>query len=354
MTTLKQIAEHVGVSISTVSRAISNDMSRPVNAETQRKIREAATRLGYEWNESQKKQKRSASKPASKSSKRIGCIAKQSLLDNHPFFSSLLSGFRKKLADMGSSAEFVRTLEEVDDETKMRDYLRETGVQGILAIGWYDKALFELLNESGIVLLGVSMNDETVTIPIVDCDRVSAARTAVRHLIAQGHRKIGFIGGTDFSRMTMESEERFLGYKFAMLQAGLEINRDWVLNANWNVDRSYSVMADMLERLKSDEERPTAMFCASDMLAIPAMRAAHEKQCLIPGHIAFAGMDDIEVAQYTSPPLTSIQVPKYEIGETAAKTLIELLEGQYALPPKILLPYKLIVRESSEFTRTPQ
>ncbi|WP_409345493.1 LacI family DNA-binding transcriptional regulator [Paenibacillus sp. MBLB4367] len=346
MPTLKDIALRVGVSISTVSRAISNDTARPVNDETKRKIREAADEIGYKWEESPAQ----PAKQEAKTSKRIGCIIPQSFMDNHPYFSSVLSGFRKKMIDMDQQPFFIRTYEEINDVKRLRKWLAETGVQGVLVLGWYEKSLFELLQAEGVFLLGVSMNDESIAISTVDCDRLLASRAAVRHLIAQGHSKIGYIGGPAFS-YKLEDEDRYLGYKFAMLEFGLKLNPDWMLNANWNVDRSYSLMTDMLNHLPADE-RPTAMFCASDMLAIPAMRAALEKKCRIPEDMAFVGMDNIEVAQYTSPPLTSVQVPKNEIGEVAAKVLVDYLEGAYSYPSKILLPCDMIVRESSVYDRT--
>ncbi|PYI55671.1 LacI family DNA-binding transcriptional regulator [Paenibacillus flagellatus] len=346
MTRLKDIAERVGVSISTVSRAISNDTARPVNKETKRKIREAAIALGYELDAEPER----APANRAKSIQTIGILLPQSVQENHPYFSAVLSGFRKKLQELGRAPAIVRPSEETDRPETMRAFVRETGVKGVLAIAWHDAELFALMREEGITVLGVSMHDETVSIPIVDCDRLAASRAAVRHLLARGHTRIGYIGGPGLA--DLESDERFLGYKFAMLEAGIAPNPEWVVNAYWRVDLSYGGMIDLLNRLP-EEERPTAMFCASDMMAIPALRAAAEKKLRIPEDMAFVGMDNIEIAQYTSPPLTSVHVPKQEIGEVAAKTLIDCLEGQYPLPPKIWLPFEVVQRESSAFERSP-
>lgn len=346
MPTLKDIADRVGVSISTVSRAISNDAARPVSKETKRKVLEVANEIGYEIEEEQTPQAKNLQHPPEKS---IGCIMPQSLFDFHPYFTAVLSGFRKKMHELGRTPAFFMSMEEIGSPEYLRSLIRETGVKGIVAFAWYNKEQFEVLQEEGVRVLGVSLNFENVSVPVVDCDRISAARAAVRHLVAQGHTKIGFIGGPTFSR-ELEGDERFLGYKFGMLEAGFGLNGSWIINANWNVDMSYSLMSDMLVRLKEDE-RPTAMFCASDALAIPALRAASEKGCRIPQDIAFVGMDNIEFAQYTSPPLTSVQVPRTQIGEVAAKTLVDYLEGHYSLPLKVLLPFELVLRESSSFIK---
>ncbi|MFS0857622.1 LacI family DNA-binding transcriptional regulator [Paenibacillus taichungensis] len=345
MPKLKDIAERVGVSISTVSRAISNDTNRPVNEGTKRKIREAALELGYILDEPSK----SIGKENT-SAKRIACIVPQILMDDHPYFSQVLTGFHVKMTELGLPPAIVRTCEELSDTERIKMMLQETGTQGIVAISWYDEKLFELLEQENITVLGVSLNDERLTVPVVDCDRIFSARTAVRHLIEQGHTRIGFIGGPAYSEQ-IESEERYVGYKFAMLEANLSLNEHWIINTNWNVNLSYSRLTDLLtETPKSDW--PTAIFCASDMLAIPAMRAVVEQNGRIPQDIAFVGMDNISMAQYTTPPLTSVQVPKYEIGKVAAQLINDYLEGRYSSLHKVLLPSTLIVRESSVYDRS--
>ena len=105
-------------------------------------------------------------------------------------------------------------------------------------------------------------------------------------------------------------------------------------------------------RRPSQRAMANGCFCASDMLAIPAMRAVVENQGRIPEDIAIVGMDNIDVAQYTTPPLSSVSVPKYEIGRVAAKSIVDYLDGHFKVATKILLPCSLIVRESSSFTRT--
>lgn len=344
MARLKDIAERVGVSISTVSRAISNDTSRPVSEDTKQKIREAALELGYKLQEPMQHTRDNGTEI-----KRIVCIVPQLLMDDHPYFSKVLAGFHEKMEELGQPPAIVRTCEEVSDAERLRLMLKETGAQGMVAISWYDQELFELIQQEGVAIMGVSLNDERLTVPVVDCDRVLSARSAVRHLIDQGHKRIAFIGGPAYSDQ-MESEERYVGYKFAILEANLELRQDWIMNTGWNVDRSFSHMNDLLGKLPK-AEWPTAVFCASDMLAIPAMRAVIENGGTIPGDIAIVGMDNIDVAQYTTPPLTSVSVPKHEIGRVAAKFIVDYLDGHFKAATKILLPCSLIIRESSRLDR---
>lgn len=340
---LKDIAERVGVSISTVSRAFSNDTSRPVNEETKRRIREVARELGYRIQEEVQAESGTALK-------HIACVIPQQLIENHPYFSEVLAGFHDRMNELGHPPAIVRTLDEVSGSDGIQSLIRESGIQGVVIISWYDPKLIERLEEEGIAILGVSLNDERLTVPIVDCDRIFSARMAVRHLIGQGHRRIGFIGGPAYSRK-MDDDERFVGYKFAMMEAGLSLPEGWIVNTNWDVDLSYNLLTGLLSNHPKNEW-PTAFFCASDMLAIPAMRAVVEQDGRIPQDIAFVGMDDISFAQYTNPPLSSIHVPKYEIGRVAAQFIIDYLDGDYPALPKILLPCRLIIRESSSCIRT--
>lgn len=98
---------------------------------------------------------------------------------------------------------------------------------------------------------------------------------------------------------------------------------------------------------ESPKHLPTAMFCASDMMAIAAMRAVIENNMEIPNDIAFIGIDNIEMSKYSTPPLTTIDIPKYELGEMVAKTIIDQVEKRVKLPIRILLPYQLVKREST-------
>ena len=351
MTKLKDIAERVGVSISTVSRAISNDKNRPVNDQTKHKIFEAAAELGYPMKEKFSTTINHHMNHNDSSIKQIACIVPRQLLGDHPYFSQVLEGFHDQINELAQLQAIIRTSDEIAGPDGIRTLIQESGVQGVVAISWYDKELFELLDQLRIPMIGVSYNDEELSIPVVDCDRTYSARIAVRHLVDQGHSKIGFIGGPPYSGC-MDNDERYMGYKFAMLENNFPLPKEWIINTHWDVNSSYSVLSELLSTHPT-AEWPTAFFCASDMLAIPAMRAVVEKGGRIPQDIAFIGMDDISVAQYTSPPLTSVRVPKYEIGRGAAQFMANYLEGQYPFLPKVLLPCSLIVRESSVFDRRP-
>ncbi|UKS29288.1 LacI family transcriptional regulator [Paenibacillus sp. HWE-109] len=347
MPTLKDVAELVGVSISTASRVIRNDTSRHINAETKAKVWEAVRQLDYTPNESARHlvNKQKAEK---KMTKQIGCIIQTARLnDDHPYYSPIITSFNKKILESGYSLAFIHTSDELADDALLHRCIHEIQVDGIIIVGEVGPAILDYLQKTeDLALIGICTNGTEIT--MVDYDRIHAAKSAVDHLIAQGHRSIGFIGGPGHTG-ELNSEERFQGFKFAMYDAGIPLQKEWIIDTRWGIDLSYE---RVMEQLKQPSlERPTAFFSASDQLAIPAMRAIIENNLLIPNDIAFISMDNIEFAQYTTPPLSSVHVPKVEIGMTAAATLLDMLRGEQPLLSKVLLPHKLMVRQSSVFDR---
>lgn len=343
MVKLKDVAEYVGVSISTVSRVISNDTSRSVNAETRKKIWDAVTKLGYQPNRIAKQLVKGSGQKNQPSFK-IGCIvAVPQNKYNHPYFSVILEGIEKGLSEQGYMLGYIHSADEMNNSAFLHKVIQEQDVDGIILVEGTGNETYEYIKKHVPIIVGIDTSD--TMIPRITYDRMAASKFAVKHLIDQGHTKIGYIGGPGLSGQ-IEKEKRYRGYKDAMEDAGLSINRSWVLNSNWNVDLSYELMRDIVESGKA--ERPTAIFAASDMMAISAMRAVNEKGLKIPDDIAFIGIDDIEFSQYSSPPLSTIHIPKFEIGYIAAKTLIDYINKQYPIPVKIQVPFELKVRHSSD------
>jgi DNA-binding LacI/PurR family transcriptional regulator len=345
MSTLKDIAKQVGVSVSTVSRVINNDTSRQINTETKKRIWEVVVELGYKPNEAARNlvhNKRDEAKP----SMQVGCIVmKPQFRGQHPYFSPILSGLSKQLQDSGYTLTYIHSLDELLGEQQLHRVVTETQLDGMILIGEIDTEILTFIRKHIRAVVGIDLTNVNVSdITVVDYDRIAAVNAAVEHLIAQGHRKIGFIGG-DLGNNGNPEEKRFIGFKYAMHRAGLEINPNWVIDTNWLVEKSYSGMMNILEALPND--LPTAMFAASDTLAIAAMRAVTEKGIRIPEEMSMIGVDNIELSEYTNPPLSTIAVPKYEIGVTSAKLLVQFINGTLDIPVKVQLPFELVIRQSS-------
>lgn len=351
LATLKDIALRVGVSVSTVSRVINSDSSRHVNAETKNKIWEAVRELGYEPNEAARRLVQNKTEQP-KASMKIGCIVfAPQLQQHHPYFSPIMSGVHKELFDRGYSISYIHSQEEIRNEAVLHKAIHETPIDGMIIVGQIDTPILDYICKHIPAVVGIDTIACDQPIPMIDYDRIAAVQTAVQHLAAQGHRKIGFLGGLSGEREG-EKERRLAGYHFALREAGLEANPSWIIDTRWNVTESYNGMLDMIDRQEGD--LPTAMMAASDMMAIPAMRAAIERNLRIPEDMAFVGIDNIEISAFTTPPLSTVHIPKHEIGAVAATTLIHYIQNKGALPVNIQVPYKLIVRQSSRFARNDQ
>ncbi|TLS51059.1 LacI family transcriptional regulator [Paenibacillus antri] len=349
MPTLKDIALQVGVSISTVSRVLNNDSSRHISQETKVRVIKTAKALGYLAGEAPaaapvEPYKRT---PRAAAFRQVGCIVSVPQNKyNHPYFSPILAGVEKKLTELNCVLSYVIPIEELRGETVLRKLVQDAKLDGIILIERIPEEAYEAVKSIVPVVVGIDVSDPTI--PVVMYDRVGAAGAAVQHLIDRGHRRIAFIGGAGLTG-DMEREKRYRGYRFAMQEAGLDIDPRWIANTEWDVNVSFERMSDMM-RLPPDE-RPTAVFAASDMMGISAMRAAAEMGLRIPEDVAFVGLDNIEISQYTSPPLSTVHIPKTEMGEMAAKVLVDQMNGDHPLPFKLLMPHRLIVRQSSDATR---
>lgn len=340
---LKDVADHVGVSISTVSRVVNNDSSRAINQETRKKIWDAINELGYHQNRIMKKVVKS-NKEQSKLEHVVGCIVTGPLNKyNHPYYSFILEGIEKGLAELGCTLAFIHTSEDAANPAILHKIIHESGIDGLILVeGIHDEKTYDYIKKNVTHIVGVDLSDHEL--PCLGYDRVAASKYAVEHLIEQGHKHIGFIGGPGLAG-SMELEKRFRGYKNALAEADLVYNPDWVCDSKWVIEKSYDFMEHLIHNHK--EHMPTAMFVASDMMAVSAMKAVSDSGLKVPDDIAFVSLDNIEFAQYSSPPLSTIHIPKFEIGQIAAKLLIDYIQGKYNIPLKVTVPFELIIRESS-------
>ncbi|MED1469265.1 LacI family DNA-binding transcriptional regulator [Bacillus salipaludis] len=349
MVRLKDIAEYVGVSISTVSRVIQNDQSRNVNQETKNKIWQAVKELGYIPNQHARNLVHNRQTKTNTRTMKIGWVANPIQAELNPYFAQIYTGIRDNL----TSNDYILisiTKDEIENEALLLKTIHDLGIEGLILIDRIDDSLIEYIQQT-IPVVGLDFYYTDKNIAVVDYNREAAIKAVVQHLINKGHREIGFIGGginKDFD--DLHAEYRFKGYQSAMEESKLSINPDWVINTMWKMENSYEKMNQLIK--KDPDHLPTAMVCASDMMAIAAMRAVIENNFRIPEDIVFFGVDNIEMSKYSSPPLSTVEIPKYEMGKMAAKTIMDMVEEKITLPVKLVLPFELIIRESSSIKRT--
>ncbi|MEY9964968.1 DNA-binding LacI/PurR family transcriptional regulator [Streptacidiphilus sp. MAP12-16] len=329
---LKDVAEAAGVSVKTVSNVVNGSVQ--VAEETRARVQRAIDVLGYQPNVTARRLRTG----------RSGVIALAFPELPSPYFAELA-------VEVIAAARRHRCTVLMDDtggdpaaELRIASGLGDPMIDGVILspLGLDQAELLARGRQIPLVLLG-----EADLGPVADrvhIDNVSAARDITRHLVEQGHRRIGAIGWQDpYPRAT--AQQRLLGYTQALEEAGQPVDASLFppVRAYFRPDG-----AAAMRRLLKLPERPDAVFCFNDLLALGAMRAAHEAGLRIPEDIALAGFDDVEEAEYAIPSLTTVAPDKRRIAELAVNCLLERVENVYDGPSRMITPgYRIVVRESS-------
>jgi LacI family transcriptional regulator len=182
-------------------------------------------------------------------------------------------------------------------------------------------------------------------LPFVDVDNVGGALLATQHLITLGHRRIAFISNANAAYTA--SAQRLAGYQKALTDAGLPCDEALIRYGDFTAASGEAAMSDLLATARP---HPTAVFVASDTVAIGALKAIRTAGLLVPGDIALAGFDDVPLSELIDPPLTTVRLPAYGLGWGAADMLIRLINHDVIHEPNVLLETELVVRKSSGVT----
>jgi LacI family transcriptional regulator len=325
---IKDVAARAGVSVGTVS----NVLNRPdtVSSATATRVRDAIRDLGFVRNESARQLRAGKSRV-------VGLL----VLDvGNPFFTELARGAEEVLTEAGLAVMLCSSDDDPEKEARYLGLLEEQRVQGLLVspIDAVDKRLAEIRRRGTPVVMvdrtATSRNQCSAAV-----DDVQGGRLAAEHLLGQGHRKLAFVGGpaalqqvADRSRGAHEAVGSVRGAALTVLEP-----------AAMTVAAGRAAAADLLALKK----RPTAVFCANDLLAIGLQQALLTEGVSIPGDVAVVGYDDVELAAAVSIPLTSVRQPTRRLGRAAAKLLLEESSGEAHRHRHLVFAPELVVRESS-------
>ncbi len=331
--TIKEVAKKAGVGIGTVSRAFNQ--SPLVSQDTQQKVLNAARELGYYPDAS-------ARRLVKRKSQTLAFIERHSADDLYidAFLAEVIRGAHRVARQAGYHI-LIEPASEVDQNNKqILDLVREKHADGLIISGpRIDDPLIALLRREGIpVVLQGNLPDSGL--PSVDADNLGGAVLAVNHLLSHGHKRIGMI--TNGPLAYTAASDRLAGYKSALTNAGVAFDSQLVKVGNFSPGSGIFAMSELLNQ----PSPPTAVFVASDTVAIGAVQAIRDADLDIPADIALVGFDDIPWAAYTNPGITTIRLPALEIGRRVAMLLIALLEKDQAEPQEIYLGTQLIIRES--------
>lgn len=337
---IRDVAQLAGVSISTVSNVMTG--KKPVSRELATRVNSAVENLAYMANPM-------ASGLKSSKSNTIGVIITtfQSL-----FFGQVLKGIQDTVFKKGFMVNVFDSNNSLANEKRYIERLVSSLSDGVILLSladYNDPGDVEYLRSVGklsingkrVPVVGLERTLGPADADAVICDNRSAAAEVTGHLIDKGHRKIAHITGLRHMEM---SELRLLGYKDALLKAGIKHGKELVASGDFTPYSGYACMWELLKKTKC-----TAVFAANDQMAIGAIKAIKEKGLKIPEDIAVAGFDNIFPGTLINPSLTTISVPAYQMGRIAANMLMERISGKSKGPgEKRTLRTRLIVRRSTD------
>lgn len=325
---IKDIAAETGVSIATVSHALRNPDR--VSDETRRKVLAAATRAGYTPN------RMAASLRTSRSGNIVVIIPDVADSLN----GKIISGIEGVARSRGYSVLLGNTQGSEKREKEFASMTASGQADGIILMSHRMPLKPSRPNVRLPPVVSGCEFTGTTGVPFVGVDDRRAAVDAVNHLLEYGHRRVAVITGDMDSA---SSRLRLKGYRDAMAAADLEVNEAWVMHGNY-LPEDGEVAA---RKLIMQKERPSAIFCFSDEMAMGCMHALQEQGFGVPGDMSVIGFDGIPFARYAAPPLTTIAQPTEAIGAACANTLFDLIEDKKPETMKTYLPHELIVREST-------
>jgi LacI family transcriptional regulator len=336
MATLKEIAKRAGVSIATVSRVLNEDESLSVSVETRERILAVTNEMDYRRIKQQSRQTKTVAN--------VGLFywysEDQEVAD--PYYMSIRLGIETACFEQGIN---LVKLHKINDVYKTNF---KGNLQGIIAAGKYSKQDVKLFKQlsSNFVLVDYSLsNDLDCVVP----DFRKAMNDVMEYLIDLGHKNIGYIGGKEYVRDNepVRDEREVVFYENLALKGLFRSENVWT--GSFTAEDGFELM----NRALDSGNRPTAFFLASDSMAIGALRALHERNIRVPEEMSIVGFNDIEMAQYIHPPLTTVKVYTEFMGETAVNLLIEQIQSNRTLTKKIVIPCNLIIRESSSSPKNP-
>lgn len=329
--TIKDIASKAGVSVSTVSHVLNG--YGDISAETEKRVRAVMKELNYHPSALARRLVRKRSYVLE-----LMLFSVEGL--RHPFFYEVICGITAEIEKAGY--DLVLSVKDTGDR-RWRESLRrcyESKVEGLFLMGTLPgRAILDEVASSGIPTVLIDIPHEGPRMTYVTSDNIGGATSAVEHLISLGHRRIAYIDGHTPSAI---SEGRFLGYKQALARHGLPLDPRLVASGNFTEEGGRVAMRRILEASADI----TAVFAASDLMAIGAMKALREAGRKIPRDVAVVGFDDIEAASYVRPALSTVKQQGEVMGRSAAKEVLRLIGNPARKPKKIVLPTDLVVRES--------
>ena len=331
--TIADIARKAKVSKMTVSRVLNNQ--RHVADATAERVRQVMKELGYHPN-------LVARSLSSQRTMTIGVVIPKTeklFLDN--YIAQVLSGVTDIAQENNYQIMLIPVSQPGKDNGDYLKYVRGKQFDGLILLkAKVNDSNLSALAESGFPYIMVNYRKFGDDYNFVDSENVKGAEYAVEHLYEKGHRKIAFVAG---SMDEMNARDRFKGYRNVLEKYSLPFREEYVVYGDFNRERAYENSKKLLDLA----DRPTAIFCSDDYMALGVIEQIKNYGLTVPSDIAIVGFDNIEIGEFSKPALTTVNQPMYEIGKSSMQALLALIRNVRRNPIRIMLRTELIVREST-------
>lgn len=336
MATIKDVALKAEVSVTTVSHVVND--TRHVSPKVRERVELAIRELGYVPNAMARSLK-------SNTTSTLGMLIPNS---SNPYFAEIVRIVEDRCFGAGYTLVLCNTHDEPHRQSVYLQVLAERRIDGLIVVstgagtGTDDSdSLAQQLHGLRVPTVLVDREIDDPACDLVETAHMQGGLLAVRHLLSLGHKRIACIGGP---AGVMPSEQRIEGWRMALAETGATPNADALLwRGGFTSQGGYEAMHAILRT----EQKPSAVFVCNDLMAIGALRAAHESGVRVPDELSIVGFDDIELSAYTSPPLTTVAQPKERIGALAVDMLLERVGGKRRDARKVVLQPELLVRAST-------
>ncbi len=332
--TIRDVAKKAKVSTATVSLVIhGNDR---ISKLTRNRVLRAIQELNYYPS-------RSARDLVSRKSGNIGfVITEDHFLKTEPFYTKIFLGCEFEARKHPYYVLLATISRDYSEEVPLPRFVLEKSVDGVIIAGSVADSFIKNLKRYHLPTVYIDYYPEEGEHAAILIDNLNGAKEAVQHLIDCGHKEIGFIGG-DIGHPSIR--DRFQGYKMTLEMNGIEYNDIYAVIDEEIISRERGYRAT--ERLLAKNKNITAIFACNDAMAIGAMQYLKEKQYRIPEDISLIGFDDIESDLFLDPPLTTLNVPKMDMGSEALRLISEIIDKGESNPKKVLMPVELVIRKST-------
>lgn len=333
--TISDVAARAGVSKSTVSAVINNKDT--VKTSTRRRVLSVVDELNYRPSPSARRRFRSAS-PRS-----LGFVIKEA---QNTYYAEVLAGIRSVAWEKGYVLWVSSSEGDYEMEKKIVEQWAEQEIAGLIIAPIMSEDtdlshIFELRRHNIPLVLLEGLKG--IRASLTDVDNVVASYTAVGYLIEHGHSRIIHLAGPDYSA---HSKERVEGVRRAFSESRLIFEERMIVPAGDSLEAGYRAGLQYFREVGGD--RPTAVTCYNDLVAIGLMRALRELGLGVPEDVSVIGFDDLSLLEYLPVPLTTVRMPKFDMGRKAAQMLIEQIEAPHQqVSEKVFLEAELIIRAST-------